>query len=69
MRTFGDVSCDIRYDGVVKGQPVTPQATHKLMGQRSSSSLMVTIIGPNGNVGSHRDQVAAMVNAVWSQLA
>lgn len=68
-RTFGDVSCDIRYDGVVKGQPVTPQAAHTLMCQRSSSSLTVTIIGPNGDVGSHPDQVAAMVNAVWSQLA
>jgi len=69
VRTFGDVSCYIRYDGVVKGQPVTPQATHTLMCQRSSSSLTVTIIGPNGDVGSHPDQVAAMVNAVWSQLA
>ena len=69
VRTFGDVSCDIRYDGVVKGQTVTPEATHTLMCQRSSSSLTVTVNGPNGDVGSHPDQVAAMVNAVWSQLA
>jgi len=62
VRTFGDVSCDIRYDGVVKGRPVTAQATHTVRCQRSSSSLTVTS-------ATTPSRVAAMVNAVWSQLA
>lgn len=68
VRTFGAASCDIRYDGIVKGQPITADHTHTIFCQRSSSSLTVTIYGPGGDVGGHPDQVAAMVDAVWSQL-
>jgi hypothetical protein len=68
VRTFGDVSCDVRYDGIPQGRPITPQLTHTIICQRSSSSLTVTVRSPVGDVGGHPDQVAAMVNAVWSQL-
>lgn len=68
VRAFGDVACDIRYLSVTKGNPVTPEAAHTVLCQRSSSSLTVTVLGPGGDVGNHPEQVVAMVNAVWAEL-
>jgi hypothetical protein len=69
VQSFGAVVCAIRYDSIVKGQPITPERTHTLICQRSNSSLTVIVQTPNGDIGGHPDQVAAMVDAVWSDLA
>lgn len=68
VRTFGDVSCEIRYQSIPKGQPITPDNTYTALCQRSSSSLTVTVYGPTGALIGHPDKAAAIVDAVWSKL-
>jgi hypothetical protein len=59
VRTFGDVSCDIRYDDVVKGRPVTPQATQPpRSGRRNGERRLVAIGLSAAAASSGRDSLS-----------
>lgn len=65
VEDFGEVSCIVSYDPVIKGQPVREQATHTEQCQRSDAGMTVTVIAPTQDLAHRPREVAALVNQVW----
>lgn len=68
-RRFGDVSCQVVNDATQQGQKPGPESAHAIDCRRTEPGLTVDIVGATGDIGTRPDEIASLVDAVWSQVS
>jgi hypothetical protein len=68
-RRYGEVSCQVVNEPTAKGGKPGPESAHVVDCRRTEQGLTVDIVAATGDLGTRPDQVASLVDDVWSQVS